>query len=106
MSAASCCAKLLWIKNQLEDYSVYESKILIYYDNKAVISLSKNPTLHSRAKHIEIKHQFIRDHVQNDIVDLQFVPTDEQLADIFTKSLTEERLILLRSQLGMISIND
>ena len=70
------------------------------------LSLLKNPTLHSREKHIEIKHHFIRDHVQNGIVDLQFVPTDDQLVDIFTKPLTEERLILLISQLGMISIND
>ena len=66
----------------------------------------KNPTLHSRAKHIEIKHHFIRDHVQNEIVDLQFIPTNDQLADIFMKPLTEERLIPLRSQLGMISVND
>ena len=57
-------------------------------------------------KHIEIKHHFIRDHVQNGKVDLEFVPTDEQLADVFTKPLTEERLIKLRSQLRIISVND
>jgi len=99
-------SQLLWIKHQLKDYSVYESKIHIFCDNRVVISLSKNPTLHSRAKHIEIKHHFIRDHVQNEIVDLQFVPTDDQLADIFTKPLIEKRLILLRSQHGMIFVND
>ena len=82
------------------------SKILIFCDNKIVISLSKNPKLHSGEKYIEIKHHCIRNHVQNGRVDLQFVPTDYQLFDIFTKRLTEERLILLRSQLGMIFIND
>ena len=106
MSATSCCAQLLWIKNQLEDDNVYESKIPIFCDNRAVISLLKNPILHSKAKHIEIKHHFIRDHVQNGTVDLQFVPTDDQLVDILTKPLTKERLILLRSQLGMIFVND
>ena len=50
--ATSCCAQLLYIKNPLEDYNIYESKILIYCDNKTAISPSKNPTLHSRAKHI------------------------------------------------------
>ena len=62
--------------------------------------------MHSRAKHIEIKHHFIRDYVQNGTMDLQFVPTDDQLANVFTKPLTEERLILLRSQLGMIFVTD
>ena len=70
MLAVSCCAQLLRIKNQLEDYSVYESKIHVYCDNKGTISLWKNPTLHSKAKHIEIKHHFIRDHVQNGTMDL------------------------------------
>jgi len=106
MLAASCCNQLLWIKDQLEGYNIYESKILIYCDNRANISLLKNQTLHSRVKHIEIKHHFIRDHIQNGTVNLQFVTTNDQLANIFTKPLTEERLILLRSQLGMISVND
>lgn len=72
---------------QLEDYKIYESKIPIFCDNKFVIS-------YSTAKHIEIEHHFIRDHVQNEKMNLQFVPTNDQLADILTKSLTQERLIL------------
>jgi len=58
--------------------------------------LSKNPILHSRANHIEIKHHFIRDYVQNEILDIQFIDTEHQWADIFTKPLTVENLILLR----------
>jgi len=69
MSAASCCAQLLWIKNQLEDYNIYESKIFIHCDDKVAI-VFQNLTLHSKAKHIEIKHHFIRDHVLNRTVDL------------------------------------
>jgi len=60
MSATSCCAQLLWIKNYLKDYNIHESKIHIFYDNIVDISLSKNTTLHSRTKHMKIKHHFIR----------------------------------------------
>ena len=62
--------------NQLEDYNIYEENIHIYCDNKAAISISKDPTLHSWAKHIESKHHFLRDHVQKGTVKLQYVPTN------------------------------
>jgi len=58
ISAASCCTQLLLMKLQLEDYQITENCIPIYCDDTCVICLSKNPILHSRAKHIEIKHHF------------------------------------------------
>jgi len=64
ISATSCCTQLLWMKHQLEDYQINANSILIYCDNTAAICLSKNPILHSTTKHIEIKHDFIRDYVQ------------------------------------------
>ena len=87
ISAASCCTQLLWMKYQLEDYQLTEN--CIYCDNTAAIYLSKNPILHSRAKHIEIKHHFIRDYVQKGVLDIQFIDTDHQWADIFTKPLNK-----------------
>jgi len=104
ISAAQCCSQLLWIRNQLADYEIHENNIPIFCDNNAAISLSKNPILYSRAKHIEIKHHFIRDYVQKGTIDLQFVSIDEQLADIFTKPLIEERFNYLRELLGMFLI--
>ncbi|CAJ2637754.1 unnamed protein product [Trifolium pratense] len=68
ISAAKCCTQLLWIKYQLEDYQVSSNNIPLYCDNTAAIQLSKNPILHSRAKHIEIKHHFIRDYVQRVVI--------------------------------------
>ena len=61
ISAAGCSSQMIWMKSQLEDFNLYESKIPIFCDNTSAICLSKNPILHSRAKHIEIKHHFIRD---------------------------------------------
>nr|KYP63420.1 Retrovirus-related Pol polyprotein from transposon TNT 1-94 [Cajanus cajan] len=62
--AGQCLTQLLWIKHQMEDYNIYESSIPVLCDNTTAISISKDPVLHSRTKHIEIKHHFIRDHVQ------------------------------------------
>ncbi len=102
VAAGSCCAQILWIKQQLEDYGIKQDKIPINCDNTSAINLTKNPIQHSRTKHIEIRHHFIRDHVLNSDVTLQFVCTDNQLADIFTKPLSEERFSVLRRGLGVI----
>lgn len=82
------------MKYQLEDYQISGSNTLIFCDNIAPIILTKNPIQHSRTKHIEIKHYFIRDYVQKGVIDLQFNDTDHQCDDIFTEPLTIERLIL------------
>ena len=82
------------MKYELEDYQINANSIPVYCDNTAVICLSRNPILHSRAKHIEINHHFIRDYVQKRIFDIQFINTKPQWADIFTKPLTVEYFIL------------
>ena len=105
VSAASSCSQVLWIKNQLEDYSVRYTKIPILCDNTSAINLSKNPIHHSRSKHIEIKHHFIRDHVQKGEIELIFIDTENQLADIFTKPLVEDRFNFLRDKLSIISLS-
>ena len=77
--------------------------ILIKCDNISVISLTKNPIQHSRTKHIEIMHHFIRDHVQKGDVVLEFVDTLHQLADIFTKPLNKDRFCTIRDELGIMN---
>jgi len=106
ISAASCCTQLLWMKHQLEDYQITENCIPIYCDNTAAIFLSKNPILHSRAKHIEIKHHSIRDYVQKRVLDIQFIDTDHQWADIFTKPLTVERFNFIKKNLNMHFVSE
>ena len=106
ISAASCCTQLIWMKHQLEDYHINANSIPIYCVNTAVICLSKNHILHSRAKHIEIKHHLIRDCVQKVILDIQFIDTEHQWADIFTKSLTVERFDFVKNNLNMQFVSD
>ena len=94
------------MKHQLEDYQITENCIPIYCDNTAAIFLSKNPILHSRAKNIEIKHHFIRDYVQKGVLDIQFIDTDHQWADIFTKPLTVERFNFIKKNLNMHFVSE
>ena len=79
--------------------------ILIKYDNTSAINFTKNPILHSRTKHIEIRHHFIRDHVQKSDCVLEFVETNKQLADIFTKPLPKENFFNIRRELGIIGFS-
>ncbi|GKA69609.1 hypothetical protein Tco_0775673, partial [Tanacetum coccineum] len=72
-------------------------------DNKSAIALCCNNVQHSRAKHIDIRYQFLKEHVENGVVKLYFVRTAYQLADIFTKPLPRERFNFLIDKLGMRS---
>ena len=79
-------------------------KIPIMCDNTSVINLSKNLIQHSRTKHIEIRPHFLRDHVQKRDISLNFVSTEKQLTDIFTKPLNEEQFTKIRHELGMLNV--
>ena len=78
-----------------------QTKIPIKCDNTSAINLSKNSIQYSRMKYIDIRHHFIRDHVQNENIILEFVPTKNQLADIFTKPLNADRFEQIRGELGL-----
>ncbi|KAI4365385.1 hypothetical protein MLD38_021374 [Melastoma candidum] len=101
VAAASCCAQLLWMRQQLEDYGFKFDNIPIRCDNTSAINLTKNPVQHSRSKHIELRHHFIRDHVQNGSIVVEYVSTETQLCDIFTKPLNFEKFSKLRMELGI-----
>ena len=74
-------------------------------DNKSAISLAKNPVFHERSKHIELKYHFVRDCVEEKKIELEFVPTEHQLADMLTKPLGRVRLAELRSRIGMVEVS-
>ncbi|GJU28922.1 ribonuclease H-like domain-containing protein [Tanacetum coccineum] len=99
VTAVGCCVQLLWIKSRLADYDVLYNKVPIFCDNTSAIAISNNPVLHSRTKHIDIRYHFIRDHILKGDIELHFVPTDLQLADNFTKPLTEPSFTRLVAEL-------
>ncbi|GJW35162.1 retrovirus-related pol polyprotein from transposon TNT 1-94 [Tanacetum coccineum] len=98
-----CYAQVLWMISQLTDYGLEFNKILMYCDNKSAIALCCNNVQHSRSKHIDIRFHFIKEQVENGVVELYFVNTEYQLADIFTKALCRERIEFLINKLGMQS---
>nr|GEV15509.1 hypothetical protein [Tanacetum cinerariifolium] len=103
IALSSCCAQILWMRSQLTDYSLGFNKIPMYCNNKSAIALFCNNVQHSRSKHIEFKYHFIKEHVENGVIELYFFNTEYQLADIFTKALSRERIEFLINKLGMRS---
>ncbi|GJW01440.1 retrovirus-related pol polyprotein from transposon TNT 1-94 [Tanacetum coccineum] len=86
IAMSGCCAQILWMRSQLTDYDFAFNKIPLYCDSTPVLfALCCNNVQQSRSKHIEHRHHFIREQVEKGVVELYFVTTDYQLADIFTK---------------------
>ncbi|KAJ9545588.1 hypothetical protein OSB04_025295 [Centaurea solstitialis] len=100
VAAASCCSQVLWMQSQLRDYGLEYKKIPIYCDSKSAIAISANPVQHSKTKHIDIRYHFLKDNVEKKNIELYFVNTEYQLADLFTKALDEKRFKFLFSRLG------
>ncbi|CAN1142556.1 Retrovirus-related Pol polyprotein from transposon TNT 1-94 [Linum perenne] len=106
IAAGSCATQLVWMRSQLIDYGHFFGPTPLYCDNSSAINMTRNPVHHSRTKHIAIKHHFIRDLVQSKDIELQFVSSENQLADIFTKALPTDRFLFLRRHLGLLSLSD
>jgi hypothetical protein len=94
------------MKETLMDYGVECGKMPLLCDNESAIKIAHNPVQHSKTKHITIRHHFNREHVTRGDIDLCFVGTQDQLADIFTKPLDETTFWILRHELNIVdSIN-
>ena len=102
VAAASACTQLLWMRQTLKEYGVNCDKVPLLCDNESAIKIGHNPVQHSRTKHIEIRHHFIRDHIAHGDIELGYIPTKDQLADIFTKPLDKARFTFLRHELNIV----
>ncbi|GKB89997.1 hypothetical protein Tco_0962269 [Tanacetum coccineum] len=92
---------IIWMRTQLLDYGYKYNRIPMYCDSKSAIAISCNPVQHSKTKHINIRYHFIKEHVEMGIVEIYFVGTEYQLADLFTKALLKERFEYLVHRIGM-----
>ena len=101
IATTSCCAQLLWMKKLLHDYGITQDTMCVFCDNMSAINLSKNPVQHSKSKHIEIWYHFIQNLVEEKTVYLEFINTDNQKANIFTKPLDGPRFESLRKTIGV-----
>ena len=104
--AATCCTQILWMVQSLADLNVkYYEPIPIHCDNTSAISVSKNPVLHSKTKHIALKYHFLHEQVATKAVLLHYIPSTEQIPDIFTKPLPTSQFEYLRQKLGVQSLS-
>jgi hypothetical protein len=100
IAATTCCTQVLWMKQTLTYIQVeYDKPITIYCDNTSAISISKNPMMHSKMKHIPIKYHFLREQVAEKNIRVEYVGTKEQVENIFTKPLPRESFEYLRQRL-------
>ncbi|GJR82919.1 putative ribonuclease H-like domain-containing protein [Tanacetum coccineum] len=86
LAAANCCGQVLWIQNQMLDYGFNFMNTKIYIDNESTICIVKNLLFHSKTKHIEIRHHFIRDSYEKKLIQVIKIYTDQNIADLLTKA--------------------
>ena len=101
LSAAS--QEAIWLQNLLKDFKINVEPMKIYGDNQSSLSMSKASKAHGRAKHIELKYHYIKDMVNSGKINVEYCPSADMIADIFTKGLPAERFARLRLLLGMKS---
>jgi hypothetical protein len=102
IAAGHCCVQLLWMRQTLRDYGYKLTKVPLLCDNESAIRMADNPIEHSRTKHIAIRYHFLRDHQQRGDIEIAYVSTKEQLANIFTKPLDEKTFIKLKHELNIL----
>ena len=101
VAAASCCSQLLWMISTLRDFGLSFSRVPLLCDSTSAIFVAKNPVLHSKTKHIDVRYHFLRDHQGKGDIELCHVDTQNQLADILTKPLDQATFARLRGELGV-----
>jgi len=107
IAAAACACQGIWLRRILEEVKCTQlGPLMLFCDNSSAIKLSKNPVLHGRSKHIDVRFHFLRDLAKEGAVELCYCKSDEQIADIFTKPLKVDSFLKLRALLGMCSIEE
>ena len=105
VAAAAAAKEVVWMRRLLQDIGRHQSKpTLLFCDNQSAIKLVRNPQFHQRTKHIDVKFHFIRDLQEEHVIDVVYVNTESQLADLLTKGLDGPRFRRLRDEISIVSV--
>lgn len=105
VAAASCACQAIWMRRILEKLGhKYKGSTTIMCDSSSAIKLSKNPVMHGRSKHIDVRFHFLRDLVKDGVIKMEFCGTRDQVADVMTKPLKLEDFLRLRKMLGVSEV--
>ncbi|KAG7588878.1 Reverse transcriptase RNA-dependent DNA polymerase [Arabidopsis suecica] len=105
MAATEAAKQAIWLQKLLQEVTKkYCEKVLILIDNKSAIALTRNPVFHGRSKHIHKRYHFIRECIQNELVEVEHVPGEIQKADILTKALGRIRFKEMRDLIGVLDV--
>jgi hypothetical protein len=97
----SCCSQILWIVHTMRDFRVRFERVSLMCDNTSAISVAKNSVFYEKMRHVERRHHFLRDHVEKGDIEMRYIDTERQLADIFTKPIDSSRFANLRGKIGV-----
>ncbi|GJV23214.1 putative ribonuclease H-like domain-containing protein [Tanacetum coccineum] len=104
VATASCCGQVLWIQNQMLDYGYNFMNTKIFIDNESTICIVKNPVFHSKTKHIEIRHHFIRDLNKKKLIQMIRIHTDQNVTDLLTRAFVVGRFQYLIASIRMLNL--
>ncbi|GKE04483.1 hypothetical protein Tco_1396501, partial [Tanacetum coccineum] len=104
VDAANCCGQVLWIQNQMLDYGFNFMNTKIFIDNESTICIVKNPIFHSKTKHIEIRHHFIRDCYEKKLIQVIKIHTDHNVADLLIKAFDVSRFNFLIASIRLLNL--
>lgn len=106
MAACAATKEAIWLRQLLQEISEYKQQcVIINIDNQSAINVIKNSEFHKRCKHIDIRYNFIKEKYHENVISLNYVNTNYQYADIFTKALSKDKFISMRCNIGMCKLN-
>ena len=94
-----------WMQKLLNDLQACASPLKLVEDNQGAIAIAKNPVAHARTKHIDIRFHYVREAIEEGIIEIEYCPTDVMIADLLTKPQSKERFERLR-QMGLINLTN
>ncbi|CAJ2663992.1 unnamed protein product [Trifolium pratense] len=106
VAAAACACQGIWLRKILSQLRHEQKRTTIFCDNSSTIKLSKNPVMHGRCKHIDVRYYFLRDLIKDEIMELSHCGTEEQIADVMTKALKLESFCKFRKMLGVVDTKE